>query len=181
MVVRRIWVDAATGDYGREALKFPGLRAILRVDGATIHHDGEETTETRYFAASLDPARVSATRLLAIVRGHWQIENSLHFVKDRWWDEDRHMCRRGGLAAGFTSLMTAAITALRATNPGGAGVPLRAQADALNWNIGAAINLMVRTTSCLCYRPAIDPRHRSRGFIAQGTDWRERKGLRGTF
>lgn len=27
------------------------------------------------------------------------------------------------------------------------GVPLRARADALNWDVGAAIDLMVRTTS----------------------------------
>jgi len=116
------------------------------VDNTTIPREGPVRTETRYFATSLDPARVSAPRLLAIVRGHWQIENSLHFVKDRWWDEDRHMCRREGLAKGFTSLITAALTVLRATNPGGVGVPLRAQADALNWDIRAAIGLMVRTT-----------------------------------
>jgi len=33
------------------------------------------------------------------VRQHWRIENSLHFLKDRWWDEDRHQCTRIWLVA----------------------------------------------------------------------------------
>jgi hypothetical protein len=127
-------------------LNFPGLRALLRVDCATRGPGGATTTETRYFATSLDPARVSAAALLRLVRGHWQVENGLHFVKDRWWDEDRHVCRRPGLAAGFTSLVTAALTVLRATSPGGEGVPLRAQADDLNRDVAAAIRLMVGPT-----------------------------------
>jgi hypothetical protein len=146
VVVRRIWVDASTADYAREVLNFPGLRAVLRVDCATSPPGGAAATETRYFATSLDPARVPAAALLRLVRGHWQVENSLHFVKDRWWDEDRHVCRRPGLAAGFTTLVTAALTVLRATNPGGAGAPLRAQADDLNRDVGAAISLMVGRT-----------------------------------
>jgi hypothetical protein len=146
VVVRRIWVDAATADYARAALNFPGLRAVLRVDCVTSPPEGAATTETRYFATSLDPARVSAAGLLRLVRGHWQVENSLHFVKDRWWDEDRHVCRRPGLAAGFTTLLTAALTVLRATNPGGAGTPLRAQADQLNRDVQAAIRLMTCRT-----------------------------------
>lgn len=146
MVVRRLWVDAATGGYAREALNFPGSRAVLRVDCTTGPADGAAEVETRYFVTSLDPGRVSARRLLDLVRAHWQVENSLHFVKDRWWDEDRHVCRRPGLAAGFTSLVTAALTVLRATNPGGVGVPLRAQADDLNRDVHAAIGVMAGRT-----------------------------------
>jgi hypothetical protein len=62
------------------------------------------------------------------------------------WDEDRHVCRRPGLAAGFTGLVTAAPTVPRATDPGGAGVRLRPQADDLNRDVAAAIRLMVGPT-----------------------------------
>jgi Transposase DDE domain len=102
------------------------------------------SVETRYFGTSLDPAAVSAAQLLRLVRGHWSVENSLHFEKDRWWDEDRHVCRRPGLAERFTTLLTAAVSVLRALNPGAPGEPLRAQADALNWDIERAVNLLVR-------------------------------------
>lgn len=112
------------------------------MDRQTRAGDGTRTCETRYFATSLDPAAVSAADLLRFVRGHWSVENSLHFEKDRWWDEDRHVCRRTGLAERFTTLLSAAVSVLRALNPGGHGEPLKAQADALNWDIQRATKLM---------------------------------------
>ena len=142
MVTRRLWCDTAAADYAREALNFPGLRAVLRVDCETRPPGGAATTETRYFATSLDPAAVGPGRLLELVRGHWQVENSLHYEKDRWWDEDRHVCRRPGLAAGFTTLLSAALTALRATGCDEVEGSLRAAADALCWDVGRAIELM---------------------------------------
>ncbi len=126
MVVRRVGCDAAAADYAREALSFPGLRLLARVDRETRPRDGVATVETRYLACSLGPGRVTPARLLGLVRGHREVENSLHDEKDRWWDEDRHVCRRPGLAAGFTTLLSAAPTALRATgcDAGGGRRPL---------------------------------------------------------
>ena len=48
-----------------------------------------------------------------MVRDHWQIENSLHFVKDRWWDEDRHYLSRAGLGEVFATLTNFALSILR--------------------------------------------------------------------
>lgn len=141
-MTRRLWCDTATGAYAREALDFPGLRAVLRVDCRVAARDGAATTETRYFATSLDAAGVGPRRLLELVRGHWQVENCLHYEKDRWWDEDRHVCRRPGLAAGFTALLTAALTALRATHCDDDEGSLRAAADALCWDVDRAVTLM---------------------------------------
>ena len=141
-MTRRLWYDTATADYARQALDFPGLRAVLRVDCRTASPDGTTTTEARYFATSLDPAAVGPRRLLDLIRGHWQVENSLHYEKDRWWDEDRHVCRRPGLAAGFTALLTAALTALRATGCDAAAGSMRGAADALCWDVGRAIRLL---------------------------------------
>lgn len=112
------------------------------MDRQTRESDGTVASQTRYFATSLDPAAVSAAGLLRLIRGHWSVENSLHFEKDRWWDEDRHVCRRPGLGERFTTLLSAAVSVLRALNPGGPDEPLKAQADALNWDIGRAINLL---------------------------------------
>lgn len=146
-MTRRLWLDAAAADHARQALDFPGLRVLLRVDCETRSADGGMTAESRYFASSLDPARVPASRLLGLVRGHRQIENSLHFVKDRWWDEDRHVCRRPGLAAGFTALLSAALTVLRATGCEAAEGSMRGAADALSRNIGRAIELLTGSIS----------------------------------
>ena len=115
---------------------------LIRIDCQARTRGGAATSETRYFASSLDPTGVTPGRLLGLVRGHWQVENSLHYEKDRWWDEDRHVCRRPGLAAGFTTLMTAALTALRATGRDAAEGSMRGAADALCWDVGRAVSLL---------------------------------------
>lgn len=139
--MRRIWCDTATAEYAREKLTFPGLRALVRVDRRTRSRGGAVTVQTRYFATSLDPASVSAMELLRLIRGHWCVENNLHYEKDRWWDEDRHTCRRPGLAQRFTTLLSAAVSALSVLKPGARKEPLKARADALNWDIGRAVKL----------------------------------------
>ena len=100
------------------------------------------TIQTRYFATSLDLSRVSASELLRLIRGHWCVENNLHYEKDRWWDEDRHVCRRGGLATRFTTLLSAAVSVLQVLKPGEPDEPLKARADALNWDIERAVKLI---------------------------------------
>jgi hypothetical protein len=80
--------------------------------------------------------------LLKLVRGHWQIENSLHFVKDRWWDEDRHCLRRPGLAERLASMLNAALSVLRTCTLFGDDFPLRAKADELNAQPRLALKLI---------------------------------------
>src|SRR5262249_49320431 len=110
VVTRRLWLDVATADYAREALSFPGLRILLRVDSETRQSGTEPKTETRYFATAVAPVRITPDGLLAAVRGHWQVENGLHFIKDRWWDEDRHYSKQPRVALGFAVLLNAVVT-----------------------------------------------------------------------
>ena len=51
-----------------------------------------ETCDTRYFISSL---RLGVKRFAAAVRGHWGIENRLHWVRDVTFDEDRSQVRKG--------------------------------------------------------------------------------------
>jgi hypothetical protein len=115
---------------------------LLRVDSEVRGGGDAIQTETRYFATSLDPGRVRPDELLALVRGHWQVENGLHFVKDRWWDEDRHYSKQPRVALGFSVLLNAVVTVLRATADPEEDIPLRARADALNWDIQQAVQLL---------------------------------------
>ena len=69
--------------------------------------------DTRYFLSSLDPGTVTPKDLARLVRGHWQVENSLHLIKDRWWDEDKHYLKRPGLGTVFAVLRNAALSILR--------------------------------------------------------------------
>ena len=147
MVTRRLWCDAEAGAYAREALNFPGLQVLARVDSEQRQGGAVVSQETRYFAFSGDPSRVTPEQLLAKVRGHWQVENSLHFIKDRWWDEDRHYCSRPGLARGLVVLLNAALSLLRAAPVFEDGLPIRARADALNDDMPLALSLLTHAFS----------------------------------
>ncbi len=49
----------------------------------------------RYGNTSLPPDVADAARLLVLVRGHWQIENGLHYVKDVTLGENRSLIHTG--------------------------------------------------------------------------------------
>ncbi len=68
----------------------------------------------------------------------------MHFIKDRWWDEDRHYCCRPGLAAGLVVLLNAALSLLRVAPIFEEGLPIRARADALNDDMQMAIDLLTQ-------------------------------------
>ena len=127
---RRIWTDAELADYIREELGFPGVKqgAMVekeKVDTAT----GEASRERWYLLTSLSPGEYGPRELLVAFRGHWRVENSLHHVKDRSWDEDVHTLRRPGLGEVFATLVNTALNALRLEGwfPQRMSMPLRAK------------------------------------------------------
>ena len=89
---------------------------------------------------SLDPANVTAADLLQYVRQHWRIENSLHLIKDRWWDEDRHYTRRPGLSACMAAINNAALSIHRLKSD--PNIPVRAAADYIAWDPNIGLTLL---------------------------------------
>jgi predicted transposase YbfD/YdcC len=73
-----------------ETHRFPGLTAIGRIDSVR-EIDGVREETTRLFALSRVLAPVE---FLRIVREHWGIETSLHWVLDVVLDEDRQRTRK---------------------------------------------------------------------------------------
>jgi hypothetical protein len=66
-----------------------------------------------YYVTSADPARADATALLAAIRGHWGIENRLHYVRDVTFDEDRCQLRGGAIPETMAACRNLAIALLR--------------------------------------------------------------------
>ena len=65
---------------------------------------GEVSRERWYLLTSLGFRQCQPKELLRLFRNHWSVENSLHHVKDRSWDEDVHTLRRPGLGEIFATL-----------------------------------------------------------------------------
>ena len=63
--------------------------------------------------SSLAQQKASAADLLQYVRGHWEIENRLHYVRDVTFDEDRSQVRRGSGPQMMASLRNLTISLLR--------------------------------------------------------------------
>jgi len=61
----------------------------MNLKGQPIRH------EIVYGVTSLSSVNASPKRLLALNRGHWGIENRLHWVRDVTFDEDRSQVRTG--------------------------------------------------------------------------------------
>ena len=66
-----------------------------------------------YGVSSLAQQKASAADLLQYVRGHWEIENRIHYVRDVTFDEDRSQVRRGSGPQMMASLRNLTISLLR--------------------------------------------------------------------
>ncbi len=66
-----------------------------------------------YGVTSLAPHAAAPGRLLELNRGHWAIENRVHYVRDRTFDEDRSQVRTHSAAQGMASLRNLVLGLLR--------------------------------------------------------------------
>ena len=93
---------------------WPGLAQVFELGRhVIIQNTGEERVEVVYGVTSLRPERATPGHLLALVRGHWQIENKSHWVRDVTFDEDRSQVRCGNIPQVMAALRNTAYGLLR--------------------------------------------------------------------
>jgi hypothetical protein len=79
----------------------------------TITAGDKVTVEVQYVITSVPPQRAGAATLLGWVRGHWGIENRLHYIRDMTMGEDANRTRSGSGPQVLASLRNLAISTLR--------------------------------------------------------------------
>jgi predicted transposase YbfD/YdcC len=90
--------------------------------------NGKWSRESCYAVTSLTVTQASPARLAAIIRGHWGIEDRLHWVRDLDFDEDRSQVRTASGPRIMASLRNLAVTILRLAGARNIAAALRYQA-----------------------------------------------------
>jgi len=85
------------------------LNTVVMIESLR-HIHGKTTAERRYFISS---AKRSANEFLTLTRGHWGIENSLHWVLDVNFREDQCRVRAGQAAENFSILRHLALNLIK--------------------------------------------------------------------
>src|SRR5664280_571442 len=84
----------------QERHNWPGLKAVVIVESSR-QISGKIEQETRYYVTSLV---MLAALLGPVVRSHWAIENSLHWVMDMVFRDDESRVRTEHAPANFTTI-----------------------------------------------------------------------------
>jgi predicted transposase YbfD/YdcC len=124
---REIPVMDRTRDHGHGRVEVRTLK-VAAVAGLGFPHAAQAIRVTRrvrvpasrrwrvvtiYAITSLALGAASPAQLAGWLRGHWRIENQLHWVRDVDFGEDASQARAGGLPRAMASLRNLAVGALR--------------------------------------------------------------------
>ncbi len=106
---RSIWCSTALNGY----LDFPHVGQVFRIERESINKKtGVHRQEIALGITSRTPQQASPERLLAVNRGHWGIE-SVHYIIDWNYDEDRSRIRTGFGPENITRLRRFAVGILK--------------------------------------------------------------------
>ena len=132
--------NARLGDTGSVGTPWPHVQQLCRIQRRRIcQRTGEVETEVTYAITSRTAARADAPALLTFARGHWGIENKLHYVRDVTFDEDRCQIRTGAAPHAFAACRNLAIALLRQRRCTNIAAGLRSCA----WHCRLAVRLVL--------------------------------------
>jgi predicted transposase YbfD/YdcC len=132
-IVRAISSDGLSGQEG-----WKGLKTVVRVEShRTI--DNRKTVEFRYYLSSIAANEVE--RISRRIRGHWTVENSLHWSLDVQMREDESRIRMGHGAENFGILRRLALIVLKHDKTIKRG--LKAKQKIAGWNNDTLLRFMI--------------------------------------
>lgn len=110
MEIRKIQTSTLLNDF----VNFPHVGQVARVERIIEQSkSGKVRTEVVYLITSLSPEEAGPERLLALNRGHWEIENRVHWVRDVTFGEDHSQIRKGAGPRMMATLRNLALSLVR--------------------------------------------------------------------
>jgi predicted transposase YbfD/YdcC len=107
---RRVWVSDEV-HWLKLDEPWPGLASLAAVE-AVREVNGKTSVERRYYISSL--TTTDAPAVAQLIRGHWSVENNLHWQLDVSFREDERRIRKGHGAENFSRLCRMALNRLKA-------------------------------------------------------------------
>jgi len=121
-------------------LDFPHVGQVFRIERLVTHMaSGKVTNEVVRGITSLSPDAAGASRLLALRRGHWEIEAKSHLVRDVTFREDASRVRRGAAPRVMATIRNLVIGLFRQQGAPSIAAALRSCA----WEPGAGTRLIL--------------------------------------
>lgn len=110
---RRVWVTDQLDDWldAEQRVRWAGLKSVAVVEAQREIPLKPTSVERRYFISSL--AGTDASRMADAIRGHWSVENKLHWALDVSFAEDQSRQRKHHSAENFSRLRRIALNLLR--------------------------------------------------------------------
>ena len=135
--IRQLQATDALNDY----LEWPEVGQVCRITrhtrGPTETAPTETASEVRYGITSLG-SEVDPRALLRYARGHWEIENRLHYVRDVTLAEDASQVRKGSAPQVMAALRNVALNVLRSLGESNIAAALRR----IGWTPGEALRIL---------------------------------------
>jgi len=122
---RRAWVCWDVSLLGELTKQWPGLKSLIVVE-RTREINGHKSIERHYYISSLD-RRTKAKRMAGYIRGHWSVENNLHWQLDVSFREDERRIRKGHGAENFSRLCRTALNLLKNEKTQTVGIAIKRQ------------------------------------------------------
>jgi len=95
-------------------LDFSSIRQICKIVRNTTDLKGKDLSEDKqFFITNATPKQADSISLLAILRGHWSIENSSHYVRDVTFGEDASRIRSGSAPRLMATMRNLSIGVMR--------------------------------------------------------------------
>jgi predicted transposase YbfD/YdcC len=134
---RRVWVQRDV-DWLYQSDEWPGLKALVLVESERTVR-GNSSRERRAYISSVD---APAERMSALVRGHWHVENKLHWVLDVTFGEDRTKIAKKNGAENLALVRKIALNMLQNAPARGKRDSIAAKKKMANWRVDYLLSVL---------------------------------------